>query len=185
MNDLLQLLHNRNSAPKLIAPAPSDVEMKDAFLAAARAPDHAWLRPWRFITIEGDRRAEFGEILASSLLLRNPDADFKAIEKARKAPLRAPLLVVVVAKLSEHPKVPHSEQRLSSGCAAQALLLACEAMGYAGIWRTGGAAFDRNVMSALGLEPVEEITGFVYLGTRDGPGKKIPLFDQDRYVSSW
>jgi nitroreductase len=95
------------------------------------------------------------------------------------------LLVVVVTKLSEHPKVPHSEQRLSSGCAAQGILLACEAMGYAGIWRTGDAAFDRNVMSAIGLELTEEITGFLYLGTRDGPSKNIPTFDQDHYVSSW
>lgn len=185
MNDLLRLLHNRNSAPKLIAPAPSDVEMQHAFLAASRAPDHAWLRPWRFITIEGDRRAAFGEVLASNMRLRDLAPDPKIVEKASKSPLRAPLLVVVVTKLSEHPKVPHSEQRLSAGCAAQAILLACEAMGYAGIWRTGNSAFDRNVMSDLGLESSEEITGFLYLGTRDGPGKKIPPFDQDQYVSSW
>lgn len=185
MNDLLQLLHNRNSAPRLRAPAPSDAQMQEAFLAAARAPDHAWLRPWRFITIDGDRRSAFGEVLAASLLKRNPQAETPAIDRVRKAPLRAPLLVVVVTKLSEHPKVPHSEQRLSSGCAAQGILLACEAMGYAGIWRTGDAAFDRNVMSAIGLELTEEITGFLYLGTRDGPSKNIPTFDQDHYVTSW
>ncbi|MFT4824170.1 MAG: nitroreductase [Halioglobus sp.] len=185
MNEFLQLLHNRNSAPRLTAPAPSEAEMQDAFLAAARAPDHAWLRPWRFITIDGDRRTDFGDVLAANLLLRNPQAESSAVERARKAPLRAPLLLVVVAKLSEHPKVPHSEQRLSSGCAAQAILLACEAMGYAGIWRTGASAFDRKVMAALGLEAAEEITGFLYLGTREGPSKKVPRFDQDRYVSSW
>ncbi|MFK8051169.1 MAG: nitroreductase [Halioglobus sp.] len=185
MNDLLHLLHNRNSAPKLIAPAPSAEEMQQAFLAASRAPDHAWLRPWRFITIEGERRAAFGQVLASNYQLRDPEADPKLVEKASKSPLRAPLLVVVVTKLSEHPKVPHSEQRLSAGCAAQAILLACEAMGYAGIWRTGNSAFDRNVMSDLGLLPSEEITGFLYLGTRDGPSKGIPSFDQDQYVSSW
>lgn len=159
--------------------------MQDAFLAAARAPDHAWLRPWRFITIDGDRRRDFGDVLASNLLARNPQAETAVVERARKSPLRAPLLVVVVAKLSEHPKVPHSEQRLSAGCAAQAILLACEAMGYAGIWRTGDSAFDPNVMSAIGLDDSEEITGFLYLGTREGPSKNLPKFDQDQYVSSW
>ena len=52
-------------------------------------------------------------------------------------------------------------------------------------WRTGNSAFDRNVMLDMGLEPFEEITGFLYLGTRDGPSKNIPPFDQDQYVSSW
>jgi nitroreductase len=185
MNDLLEFLQTRNSAPRLCEPAPSAAEMNEIFNAAVRAPDHAWLRPWRFIVIHGDRRAALGEVFSASLLRREPDANAVAVEKARSAPLRAPLLVVVIAKLSEHPKVPHSEQRLSAGCAAQAILLAAEAQGYAGIWRTGEAAFDRSVMSELGLTADEEIAGFLYLGTRDGAAKNIPRLNPDQFVSSW
>jgi nitroreductase len=185
MNDLLRLLQNRNSAPRLVAPAPDDTQMAEVFKAAMRAPDHAWLQPWRFLSITGERRCDFGEVLAQSLLLRNPTADEAACTKARNAPLRAPLVVVVVARLSDHPKVPHSEQRLSSGCAAQAILLACEAMGFAGVWRTGDAAFDRNVMTRLGLSAEEEITAFLYLGTRDGKAKNLPQLSQDSFVSAW
>jgi nitroreductase len=185
MNDIVQFLQQRNSAPKLTDPAPSAAQMVEIFRAALRAPDHAWLRPWRFITIEGERRVAFGELLEKCLLARNPEADEAARAKARSAPLRAPLLVVVVVKLIEHPKVPLAEQRLSAGCAAQSILLAAEACGFAGIWRTGDAALDRVVMRGLGMADSEEITGFLYIGTRDGAAKAIPRLDTADFVTAW
>ncbi len=185
MTEILHFLQCRNSSPRLVEPAPSATEMEEIFRVALRAPDHAWLRPWRFITISGERRQDFGLVLERCLRQRNPQADEAALQKARNAPLRAPLVVVVVVRLTEHPKVPAIEQRLSSGCTAQAILLAAEACGYAGIWRTGDGAFDRAVMAALGLDANEEITGFVYLGTRDGGGKTLPLLDTADFVSNW
>ena len=185
MHDILAFLQNRNSAPRLTEPAPRPEELQEIFRAALRVPDHTWLRPWRFITIAGERREALGEVLEAGLLRRNPSADAAALGKARSAPLRAPLVVVVVARLTEHPKVPPVEQRLSAGCAAHAILLAAEACGYAGIWRTGDGAFDRTVMDALGLETNEEIVGFVYLGTRDGAAKTLPHLDTADFVSSW
>ncbi len=185
MNDNLHLLQHRNSSPRLVEPAPSAAALEGIFQAALRAPDHAWLRPWRFITIAGERRHDFGQVLERCLRQRNPQADATALQKARSAPLRAPLLVVVVARLTDHPKVPAIEQRLSAACAAHAILLAAEASGYAGIWRTGDAAFDRTVMAALGLEASEEITGFLYLGTRDGASKSLPALDTADFVSNW
>ena len=185
MSNSLSLLKERNSAPKLTDPAPGPDELEEIFQSALRAPDHAWLRPWRFLTIEGERRAAFGELLERCLLARNPDADEAACTKARNAPLRAPLLVVAVVKLSEHPKVPHIEQRLSAGCAAHGILLATHALGYAGIWRTGDAAFDRAVMDGLGLSADEEIVGFLYLGTRENKPKPIPELATADFVSAW
>ncbi len=154
-------------------------------VAALRAPDHAWLRPWRFMAIEGDRRDALGELLEQSLLCRDPTADEAARNKARNAPLRAPLVLVVVAHLCEHPKVPLVEQRLSAGCAAHAILLAAEALGYAGVWRTGDAAFDQHVMQGLGLATNEEIISFLYLGTRTGRAKALPELSPDDFLSSW
>ena len=185
MNDLMQFLQQRNSSPRLVDPAPTAAELEEIFRAALRAPDHAWLRPWRFITIAGDRRRDFGLVLERGLCQRNPQANEAALQKARNSPLRAPLLVVVVARLSDHPKVPAIEQRLSAGCAAQATLLAAEACGYAGIWRTGDGAFDRNVMTDLGLGANEEIIAFLYLGTRDGSSKALPSLNTADFVSSW
>ncbi len=185
MSESLSLLHERNSAPKLTDPAPGPEALEEIFQAALRAPDHAWLRPWRFLTIEGERRAAFGELLERCLVARNPEADEAARTKALNAPLRAPMLVVAIVKLSDHPKVPHIEQRLSAGCAAQGILLATHALGFAGIWRTGDAAFDRAVMDGLGLAEDEEIVGFLYLGTREGKAKPIPELATEDFVSAW
>lgn len=185
MSDVLKFLQQRNSAAKLEAPAPNEAQLREMIVAATRVPDHAWLRPWRFLSIAGERRRDFGVVLERCLLERDPAADEAARHKARNAPLRAPLLLVVVARISEHPKVPAVEQRLSAGCAAQAILLAAEAQGFAGIWRTGAPAFDPQVMAALGLADNEEIVGFLYLGTRAGRAKPLPELAPEGYLSHW
>ncbi|MEM1113639.1 MAG: nitroreductase [Pseudomonadota bacterium] len=185
MNDILQFLHHRNSSPKLTEPGPSEAELAEMIRAGVRAPDHAWLRPWRFIALAGERRCAFGEVLERALVTRDPLADDAARDKARAAPLRAPLMLVAVARISDHPKVPAVEQRLSAGCAAHAVLLAAEALGYAGIWRTGAPAFDRAVMDALRLAATEEIIGFLYIGSRDGRVKPLPQLEPADYISHW
>ena len=81
--------------------------------------------------------------------------------------------------------MPPIEQRLSSACAAQAVLLATEASGFAGIWRTGAAAFDRAVMTGLGLSQDEEVIAFLYIGSREGAAKTLPPLDTADYVSTW
>ena len=133
------------------------------------------------LTDPGPTAAELEQILRAAL--RAPDAT--ARDKALAAPLRAPMIIVVVCRLSEHPKVPHYEQRLSAGCAAQGALLAAEALGLAGIWRTGDVAFDRAFMTDLGLVDNEEIVGFLYLGTRLGPPKPLPELDPDDFNQRW
>jgi len=185
MNSVLHFLQNRNSSPKLVEPTPSTGELREIIAAATRVPDHAWLRPWRFLAIEGTRLADFGTVLEKNLVRREPRADTAAKKKARLAPLRAPLIIVVIARIEEHVKVPAREQRLSAACAAHAILLAAEALAYAGVWRTGEAAFDRNIMTELGLSDNEEITGFIYLGTRDGSAKTLPELDPDDFLSRW
>ena len=44
------------------------------------------------------------------------------------------------------------------------LLLAAHAMGYAGGWVTGWAAYSAAVLAAFGAPP-ERIAGFIFLGT--------------------
>jgi nitroreductase len=181
----LALLRQRNSAPKLTEPAPSPIEVHEMLRCALRSPDHARLRPWRFLSIRGERRAALGELMLASLLRSNPDADAAARDKALAAPLRAPLIMVVFASLREHPKVPAWEQRVSAGCTAFALGLAAEGLGYASIWRTGAYASDRELIRGLGGSDMEEIIGFLYLGTRDGAAKPLPDLDPRDFHGEW
>ena len=62
MNETIQQLLTRNSAPRLTEPGPDKTTLDYMFQAALRAPDHAWLQPWRFLLIEGADRARLGEV---------------------------------------------------------------------------------------------------------------------------
>ncbi|GAB3378884.1 nitroreductase [Spongiibacter taiwanensis] len=181
----IELLLQRNSAPKLCDPAPSDAQLQTMFAAACRAPDHAWLRPYRFLVVNGDARHKLGELFAAAALRRQPGLDDAALEKFRRQPLRAPVVIVVYAQVVPHDKVPAIEQKLTVGCAAQGILLAAEAMGFAGIWRTGDNAYDEMVKGGLGLAATEEIIGFLYLGTREGGRKLLPEIKTTHFVKHW
>ena len=53
------------------------------------------------------------------------------------------------------------------------------------MWRTGAAAYDRALLSGLGLAASEESIGFLYIGTRDGAAKVVPPLDTADFVSVW
>ncbi|ART79446.1 NAD(P)H nitroreductase [Oceanisphaera avium] len=169
--DALQLLLNRHSNPRLNEPAPAGEQLETIFKAGLRAPDHAGLTPWEFIVFEGEQRQLLGDILANATAAKGNDAE--AIEGARKAPLRAPMVITVVAKVTEHDKVPRLEQELSAGCALLSMQMAAQALGFNGIWRTGWFAFDRGVHSELGLKEQDQIVGFLYLGTPQKDLRKV------------
>ncbi|MGH8466408.1 MAG: nitroreductase family protein, partial [Pseudomonas sp.] len=147
--EALDALLNRVSVPRLVEPAPNAAQREGLFQAALRAPDHGQLRPWRFLTIEGSAREKLGELLAEAVQAGG-DSTQAALDKARAMPLRAPLLVVVVARLQDHFKVPKSEQSLAAGCAAHAILLSAYAQGIGAVWRTGELSYSKHVAEGLG-----------------------------------
>jgi nitroreductase len=166
--DAIEALTTRASALKLTEPAPPDDAVELMLSAAARAPDHGKLRPWRFILIRGDARRRLGDVMATRLAAREPECPESAIENERSKPLRAPLIVVVATELApNHPKIPEVEQLVSAACAAQNLMLAAHAMGYGAMWKTGAAAYDDRVKRELRLETHDHIVGFLYLGTME------------------
>ena len=181
----LELLLNRNSHPKLVDPAPQGGSLELMYQAALRAPDHAALRPWRFIECSGEGLKRLGEVFVKAELARNPGADIEGLNKLRLQPLRAPLVIAVIARIQEHPKVPPSEQLLAAGCAAHSLLLAAEAEGFAGMWRSGWLCFDPLVKQELGLAAADELVGFIYLGTPAGRRKPLPEQATADFVERW
>jgi nitroreductase len=183
--EALDLLLNRVSVTRLTDPAPSEAQLDVLFRAALRAPDHGQLRPWRFMTIQGEARERLGKLMAESLRVRLPEASDEAMVKARKMPLRAPMLVVVIARVQPHPKVPGSEQVLAVSCAAHGLLLAAHAQGLGAVWRTGDFSYDPYLAQALGLAENEQMLGFIYLGTPEGSRRTAPELDPGNFVSQW
>lgn len=181
----MELLLNRNSHPKLTEPVPRGLALERIYQAALRAPDHAGLTPWRFIEFSGKGLDALGEIFAEAQLQQQPGTDIEELNRLRMMPYRAPLLIAVVARIQEHPKVPASEQLLSAGCAAHALLLAAEAEGFAGIWRSGWLCFDPHVKARLKLAAQDELVGFIYLGTPAGRRKQLPERQLADFVERW
>src|SRR3546814_13783821 len=76
-------LNARISTPSrlLQAPGPTAAQLAQMLDAAMHVPDHGRLAPWRFLHISGEARLALGEILASRLREREPDASAVALEK--------------------------------------------------------------------------------------------------------
>jgi nitroreductase len=181
----IEALLRRHSARALTEPAPDDGALELIFESATRAPDHGRLRPWRFVVIKGEDRTRFGELLAEQLRRTRPSVTEEALEKERRKALRAPMIVVVAAIINSDGKIPEIEQVLSAGVAAGNMLLAAFALGFNAVWKTGGAAYDDQVKTALGLESKDRIAGFLYMGTdKEGPGQ-MPRPAWRDFVRHW
>jgi len=181
MNALDNIL-NRVSARKLKEPHPTNNEINKVFKAALRAPDHAWLRPSSFIQVTGegiDKLSKIFEEYAKTI----PNIKDETITKYINAPYRAPMIIILVSSIIDHPKVPEIEQKLSTAASAQNILLALNSLGYSAIWRTGKLAFNPFIASKLNLKNNQEILGYIYVGTSDGPNKKIPELDIKNFVT--
>ncbi|MEC6822572.1 NAD(P)H nitroreductase [Photobacterium sp. NCIMB 13483] len=178
--DALSLLLNRRSLPKLVEPAPAGDVLENIFRAGLRAPDHGGLTPWRFIVSQGEGLTTLANILVAAAKADHLD-DF-VIEKASKAPFRAPMVITVVSKVTSGHKVPVIEQHLSAGCAAQAMQMAAVAQGYSGFWRTGSWAYHPVVREALGVTGEDMIVGFLYLGSIGCREAKVHERDLAQYV---
>lgn len=183
--DALQLLQNRVSVPRLVDPAPSEDELLEVFKAAARAPDHGKLQPWRFLVIQDDGLESLSEVFLDALAKSSPDVSPSIVEKTKNMPFRAPMLIVAIAKCQDHPKVPKQEQILACGAATQNILNALFALNYGAVWRTGELAYDNHVKQALGLVGLEEIIGFIYVGTPAQGVPAAPQIDVNSIFSEW
>jgi nitroreductase len=169
--DAITALTTRISPAKLGEPGPTPEQLDRLIAAAAAAPDHGRLRPWRFVLVEGSARDRFGDMLARSLHRREPSAPQAKLDAERQKALRAPAILVIAAAAQENPKVPAIEQVVAVGAAAQNILVAAHAMGLGGFWRTGAPAYDPEIKQALGFGRDDTIVGFLYLGTVALPGR--------------
>ncbi|MBI2169419.1 MAG: nitroreductase [Actinobacteria bacterium] len=176
--DAVEAIRARRSIGRLGEPAPSHDDLKVILEAAACAPDHDSLRPFKFVVLEDDGMDAFGKVLADAYLARceeaGKDPEPAKHEKELTKLRRAPMVVVVCAVRRPSEKIPWVEQRDAAVAAAQNVLLAATALGYGSMWRTGDPAYDPRVRSALGLGSEDDVVGFLYLGTPTDAARKAP-----------
>ena len=182
--DAIQVLFARRSTGRLVAPAPADEDLRTILRAAAAAPDHERLRPFRFTVLQGPDKEAFGQVLADAYAARCAAAGTEIVpakrEKERTKLGRAPLVLVVSAVRQPSASVPWDEQLAAAAAATENACLAATALGFGSMWRTGDPAYDPNVKAALGLAPTDAIVAWLYLGSyRDGaaPPPNDPILD--------
>ncbi len=163
----VQALLSRRSVAALLLrePGPSAAEVEVAIDAALSGPDHGGLKPLRFVLIRGDARARLSELFVRRMLERDPATPPGKLDKARRMPLTAPLVIAVGARVLAQHKVPEIEQLLAAGAGVMNLLNAFHAQGYGAIWLTGGNAYDQQMVQALQFDAAERCLGFIYVGS--------------------
>jgi len=156
------LLTRRSRPPKTLqAPGPDREALLRLMTAAARAPDHGKLEPWRFVVLTGAGKARFAAEIRARAAETGADADKGALVFEQ-----APVSVAVVASPKPSEKIPDIEQTLSAGAVTLGLLNAALADGWGAGWLTGWPVYDRAfIADALGLAPGEWVAGFVHIGT--------------------
>ena len=63
---------------RLMDPGPDAAQTQAILAAAAAAPDHMQLLPWRFILVPVDQRATLAEVFARALSERDPSGNSPA-----------------------------------------------------------------------------------------------------------
>ncbi len=162
------LVHTRQHiGPKhLEAPGPSREQLERLLEAAAAAPDHGQLRPWRFVVIGNGARARLAEAFAQSLLERDPQALPEQLDDARQKAHRGPVLLLAVADLrAVDPDVPEAERLVSLGCAIQNLMLTALAHGFSSGLTSGRAMSSRAFRQAFEIAEGEHAVCCINLGT--------------------
>jgi nitroreductase len=162
------LIHARQTVlPKrLLAPGPDADQLQALLGAAAAAPDHGQLLPWRFVIVPRGERASLAEVFAQALRERDATATPEQLDQAREKAHRAPLLLLVVVDGQRgDPAVDLAERILSAGCAVQNMLLMATAMGYGAALTSGKALGSQALRQRFHLSVGEQALCFMSVGT--------------------
>lgn len=165
-------------------PGPDAQQLQQILGAAASAPDHRQLLPWRFVLVPAAARSLLAEQFAMALRERDAQALPEQVAQAREKAFRAPCLLLLVVDLARgDPSVDAFERVLSAGAATQNVLLMATALGFASAL-TGGRSLKSSALPALfGLTDAEHALCFVSIGTAQS-GKPMRLRPvPDDYVS--
>ncbi|WP_370448996.1 nitroreductase [Cryobacterium sp. Hb1] len=156
---VFQAVNCRRSYSKVTASAPTRAELLPLVGAAARVADHGALRPWRLLELRGEALERLGAAFVAASACQGSEA----VKLAGK-PLRAPLLIAVVAVRRASDKVSDWEQDASAAGVAHLLTLLLDDAGWGAMWRTGPFVRTAAVRAVHGLADNEELLGWLYVG---------------------
>ncbi len=151
---------------RLVAPGPDRGQLDAILGAAAAAPDHGELVPWRFVLVPERARAALAAVFEQSLLERDPGASADQCGQAREKAFRAPVLLLAIANLGGGaPEILAAERLVSAGCALQNMLLMATALGFGSALTSGKALQSDGLRRLFSLRREEQPLCFLSLGT--------------------
>ncbi len=169
---ILDAVAGRKSYPVVTEAAPDDATVARIVTAASSVADHANLAPWRLVTVRGAARERLGSAFVEAAGFTGRDA-----EKLAGKPLRAPLLIGIVAVHYPHFTVPEWEQDAVAFGIGHAVSLLLDDAGWGVMWRTGGLIDAPPVRELHDLADNERLLGWLYVGgrpERDRPRRPRP-----------
>lgn len=176
----------RTVLPKRLAePGPDPQQLAQILGAAAAAPDHGELVPWRFVIVPETARQALADAFEGALRERDADATPAQCEQAREKAFRAPLLMLAIARTGGEAEEVHAHERLvSAGCAIQNMLLMATALGFASALTSGKALHSAGLRRLFRLTGEEEPLCFISIGSGQPrkPARARP--DMARYLST-
>jgi nitroreductase len=170
------LLTRHSVGPKhLSSPGPTTGELRAAFAAALRAPDHGKLVPFRFVVIRDDGLARLAELFVD--YGRRCGKSDEELVRERERAAQAPVVIAIVARIDSSADVPPHEQWIAVGGAVANVLNALHFMGFGAKTLSGLRASDPAIVGAFCGED-EQLVGWISVGTpmtRSAPRGKDPV----------
>ena len=187
--DALEAIFTRRSIGVVTEQVPPEDLIEKIVEAGTWAPNHFRTEPWRYFVLTGDGRGPLGETLAKIAArdMEEPESaeNKEKLEKVKRKPFRAPVIIVAAVEPSDNPKVILKEEYAAVNAGIQNMLLAAHALGLGAIWRTGRPCYDDEVRKLFGISESGEVLGFIYIGypQREAPaGKRKKLLTE---VTKW
>lgn len=170
---------------RLDAPGPDASQLGMILNAAASAPDHGQILPWRFVLVPEAARARLADVFGVALIERDAAATPEQVAQAQEKAYRAPLLMLVVVDGARgDPEIDLHERIISAGCAAQNMLLMATALGYGSALTSGKALKSASLRTLFGLADGDHALCFVSIGTvKSRKGERLRPVAAD-YVST-
>jgi len=180
------LIHGRRTVlPKRLAPPGPDAQQLQRIVgAAAAAPDHHDLVPWRFVLVPEAARPALAEAFAASLRERDATASDEQLGEARAKAFRSPMLMLAIVRtLGGDAEISAAERLVSAGCALQNMLLMATALGFGSSLTSGKALVSPTLRALFALDDEEQALCFVSIGTIAGPKRARVRPATERYLS--
>jgi len=98
--ELFDAIASRSTAKGLTEPGPTAEQMEQLLQAAAHAPDHGRLKPWRFIAVNGAARESFANAVAEARRDQIPTFTDEQMEIERVKIRRSPSILVAGGRIS-------------------------------------------------------------------------------------